>query len=480
MSKNKMKEFGDYQTPIELATEILNYLKGSMEIPKTILEPTCGLGSFIKSARKVFPNATILGFDINKEYLNTLRSDLISEKDNDNIRLNVQNFFEANWADYFKNFNPPILVIGNPPWITSSEMSVIKGDNLPEKSNTKNLAGIEAMTGKSNFDISEWMIMNLSRALNNFKGALAMLCKVSVARKVFSYLIKENSNLNSCKIFLIDAKKYFDANVDACLLFVKFNDSQMNNMTCKVFNGFNDEMMQEIGFDSDILIANVKYHEKWKHLEGKSDYTWRSGIKHDASKVMELIKVGDKYYNCNGDEVQIESTYLYPMLKSSDLVNGNVEQTEKWMIVPQKKIGEETSIIKTVAPLTWNYLKKHSEKLNKRKSSIYKGKPRFSIFGVGDYTFRPWKIALSGFYKTINFHLISPIQGKPVVFDDTCYFLSIDQQQEAVFLSTLLKKDCVKEFFQSFIFWDSKRPITKMILKKLSIEKLIADHEKFS
>ena len=72
----------------------------------------------------------------------------------------------------------------------------------------------------------------------------------------------------------------------------------------------------------------------------------------------------------------------------------------------QRKIHDETNIIREQAPQTWNYLLHHAAQLDQRKSSIYKGKPRFSIFGVGDYTFAPWKVAISGLYKTIHFAVI--------------------------------------------------------------------------
>ncbi len=470
---NTVEQFGDYQTPIELANKILAYLKNNIEIPELILEPTCGVGAFIKAARKVFPKTRIIGLDINATYLKKLEMDLIKEENHSKINLRIRNFFEVNWNEYFKTFKAPILVIGNPPWITSSKMSVINGKNLPNKSNIKKFPGIEALTGKSNFDISEWMIMQLLFALNEIGGNLAMLCKLSVARELYRCFQFENLKIKSCKIFLIDVRKYFNADVDACLFFVSFNGGKRNPINCEVFNGLNDNIIQEIGFKKNNLIARVNWYEKWKHLEGKSRYTWRSGIKHDASNVMELIEKEDAYHNGYGDEVKIESTYLYPMFKSSDLAKEEVEINKRWMIVTQKKIGEDTSIIKEEAPLTWKYLIKHSEKLDKRKSSIYKGKPRFSVFGVGDYTFKPWKIAISGFYKSLEFHLIPPFHEKPVVFDDTCYFLSTSEEKEAILLLNLLKQERVKEFYQSFIFWDAKRPITKNILKKLYIEKLI-------
>ena len=33
--------------------------------------------------------------------------------------------------------------------------------------------------------------------------------------------------------------------------------------------------------------------------------------------------------------------------------------------------------------------------LDNRKSSIYNKRPRFSIFGIGDYSFSKWKVAIS-------------------------------------------------------------------------------------
>ena len=46
----KKNEFGDFQTPIELAKEIVEFLKARGVSPCAVLEPTCGLGSFLVSS----------------------------------------------------------------------------------------------------------------------------------------------------------------------------------------------------------------------------------------------------------------------------------------------------------------------------------------------------------------------------------------------------------------------------------------------
>ncbi len=68
-----VKEFGDFQTPRELAFEVCLLLSRLNLKPETIIEPTCGLGSFVSAAHKVFHSAKISGFEISKHYITQTR-----------------------------------------------------------------------------------------------------------------------------------------------------------------------------------------------------------------------------------------------------------------------------------------------------------------------------------------------------------------------------------------------------------------------
>jgi hypothetical protein len=142
------------------------------------------------------------------------------------------------------------------------------------------------------------------------------------------------------------------------------------------------------------------------------------------------------------------------------------------MLVTQRSIGEDTSTIEDTAPRTWDYLLRHAELLDRRASSIYRGRPRFSIFGVGDYTFTPWKVAISGFYKRLAFQLLGPIEGRPVVLDDTCYVLPCASEEQARTVCEMLNSEAAQRFLSAFVFWDSKRPITIALLQRLDLVKL--------
>ncbi len=468
-------EFGDFQTPDELATKIVNHLKQLGILPASIIEPTCGTGSFILASLNTYSDANILGFDINSSYLNILLEELKQRDVSKSVKLQQADFFKVDWSKQIKELPKPVLVLGNPPWVTSSEIGTLRGTNVPVKNNIYSYQGLDAVTGKSNFDISEWMIIELLKALDGHSGTLAMLCKVGVARKVLMYAKKGEIAVFSSKMYLIDAKEYFGASVEACLFICNLKPDS-HRYYCQVYQNFDSNSpIQEIGYVDEKLVTNIPLYEKWKHLLGKSTYVWRSGIKHDCVKVMELRKKENWFLNGFGEIVSIEDDYLYPMLKSSDLANNRINDIERWMIVTQKSIGEDTSTIQQKGPLTWKYLEKYAHLLDSRASSIYQNRPQYSVFGVGSYTFSPWKVAISGFYKELKFRLIEPFEKKPVVFDDTCYFISAKSLAEAAILHSLMDHPITQEFYHSFIYWDAKRPITKEILQQLDLKKLFAE-----
>jgi hypothetical protein len=367
----------------------------------------------------------------------------------------------------------PLLIIGNPPWVTNAELSVIGSSNVPNKSNYQNLNGLEALTGKSNFDISEWMLTRELEWISGRNRTLAMLCKTSVARKILLYAWRQKLSLDSADIYSIDASRHFGVSVDACLIVAR-GEKRTHEFTCRIHKSLEqDEPYTILGYTGKYLVADMDAFRRREEFLGRSIYKWRSGIKHDCTKVMELTKQDGGYRNGLGEWVDIESDYLYPMLKGSQLANGVNENSNLWMLITQHHPGEDTQLIRNVAPKTWEYLTEHCELLDQRGSLIYKNRPRFSIFGVGDYSFAMWKVAISGFYKNLDFKLVGPREDKPVVLDDTCYLVGCRSKKEAELLCRIYNSDIAKDFYTAFVFWDEKRPITISILQRLNVVKLI-------
>ena len=462
-------EFGDFQTPSTLASVATNLLARLGIQPRSIVEPTCGKGSFLAAAATCFPQASsVIGVDINQAHLSVARA----VTDSARVELRQGDFFRFDWQSIITDAGEPWLVIGNPPWVTSAELGAIASDNLPEKSNFQGRLGIEAITGKSNFDISEWMLLRYLDWLKGHTGTIAVLCKTAVARKILLHIWKRDVPVQSIRIYKIDALADFGAAVDACFFVIELHP-QSHTLKCEVFNGLEDSVPASIlGFLDGHIISDVEAFTRQRDLLGQENhYVWRSGIKHDCSKVMELVPSDEGYVNGLDEIETLEDTFLLPMLKSSDIGNGRVH-CRYVMLVTQQTVGEDTCHICRDAPKTWSYLQRHSALLDKRGSVIYKNKPSFSIFGVGPYSFAPWKVAISGFYKTLKFVKVGPFSERPVVFDDTVYFLPCWSEDEASFIESLLMSDHSQEFFGSMVHWDEKRPITVELLKRLSIRTL--------
>ena len=69
--------------------------------------------------------------------------------------------------------------------------------------------------------------------------------------------------------------------------------------------------------------------------------------------------------------------------------------------------GDDTgAALATSAEAAWAYLRAHSEAFARRKSSVYRGRPEFAMFGVGPYSFSAWKVAVSGLHKAPVFHVV--------------------------------------------------------------------------
>ena len=467
MRKNSkdQRQFGDFQTPLSLAQAAVGALRRQNVAPRSVIEPTCGEGAFLLAAIEAFPNAErFVGVDLNAQHLSVL------SHQTKRVELIHADFFRHDWDALLADLPQPILILGNPPWVTSSELSSLQSANIPTKSNFQRRRGYDAITGKSNFDISEWMLLQYLRWLTDRSGSIAVLCKTAVARKILLHAWKHELPVTRSALFGIDAQKHFGASVDACLLVMEMAQGE-RCVDCAVYEALDSvNPAQMIGYYDDIVVSNVVHYQKWRNLEGADPaYTWRSGIKHDCSKVMELERDGDCYRNALGESVVLENDYVYPMLKSSDIGNGEIRYGRKHMLVTQKYVGEDTDAIRIAAPQAWRYLQSHRELFEKRGSAIYRNRPSYSIFGVGDYAFSNWKVAISGFYKQLSFQIIEPLGGKAVLFDDTAYFLPCWSEAEARFIAGLLNSEPARQFLESMIFWSDKRPITAAILRRLDL-----------
>ncbi len=488
VSESDRREYGDFQTNQFLAQKVVDYTFSKANDFEFVLEPTCGKGNFLLAAIKQSKKLKkVVGVEIYQPYVWETKFKIleyfISVKENTKPEIDIihANAFEFSYEDLANSTQDlKTLIIGNPPWVTNSELGSIDSKNLPQKSNFKKHSGFEAITGKGNFDIGEYISLIMLKCFNNHNGAFAFLIKNSVVKNLIydqkqnKFRIGQTENLN------IDSKKEFNVSVNACLFLTHLNCEP--ELTCTAFDFYTKEKLTTFGWYKGKFVYSVQDYDESSIVDGKSTFVWRSGIKHDCSKVMELEQVNGHFKNALGEKINLENNLTYGLLKSSDLKEDKTNSYRKLTIITQKKIGQKTKYIKDKYPLTYNYLTSHIEYFDKRKSSIYKDKPSFSIFGIGDYSFAPYKVAISGLYKSTHFTLVSPFNSKPIMLDDTCYFIGFENLKMAEIAHYLVNSELVQKFLKSIIFSDSKRSINKDILMRIDFARAFesTDYEQAS
>jgi len=473
------RAYGDFQTNENLSSQVTEYISSKQTNFEFILEPTCGKGNFIIASLKQFDTIKrIVGVEIYLPYVWETKFKILSHfiKNNIKNKPNIDIFHQNAFVFPYKNIakqtqHLKTLIIGNPPWVTNSELGTIDSDNLPKKSNFKKHSGFDAITGKGNFDIGEYISIIMLNCFHKHSGIFSFLIKNSVVKNIICDQKSNNFRIANAEKLNIDAKKEFNVSVNASLFITELN--QEPELTCIEYDFYSHKQITIFGWHKNKFVNSKDDYHLASVIDGKSFFTWRSGIKHDCSKIMEFESANDHFINGYNIDFNLENDLVYGLLKSSDLKERQTNKYRKQTIITQRKIGQDTKYIERKYPLTYDYLNINRAYFDKRKSSIYNGKPRFSIFGVGDYSFKPYKVAISGMYKTTHFTLVTTDKnGKPIMLDDTCYFIGFDDFQNAKIAHYLVNSDLVQQFLKSIIFTDSKRAINKDILMRIDLGKV--------
>lgn len=469
MSADKHSEYvrGDFQTPSELASKVWSTLDWLDDV-RTVVEPTVGTGAFLETAPEQLLECSWRCLDVDPEYVENAQAVAGSRGFRD-ARIEQADAFDLR-AEFFEDLDPdqPLLAIGNPPWVTSAGQGRFAVRNLPKKSNAQfGLAGLDAMTGKANFDIAEAVLLKLLEAVAAFRDVrIAFLIKRSVAMKLSRHLLGSAAELSFAAI---DAAVHFGVSVDAGLLVARFvSDGKLLATDVKIAPQLGAPTSRHAGFRAGRFVEDLDAHSESAHLEAAEPVPWRQGVKHDAAKILELIPDDGILRNGLGEVVTIEQEVLCPLYKSSDVANGR--EPRRLFPLFQFDLSGPVGDLHVRWPLLADYLARHEGAFEARRSRIYAGKPPFSIFGVGWYTVAPWKVAVSGLYPTRKFRVLGPSRGgRPSLVDDTCYLLPFRDEAAARTVAVHLNEDGPQKLLKSLMDLGAKRPITKALLSRIEI-----------
>lgn len=508
--------YGDFQTPPQLVAAVLDRLGPVGRRWPRVLEPTCGQGNFVAGLLTgADPPREIIGIEIQGDYVREARRRVAHLLDGSGgtgsaaaaaaepaggtetvpapgsaraparVHLCEADFFQLDLRrDLAWEERGPLLVVGNPPWVTAAELGARGHANGPARANVKGLTGLEALTGSANFDLAEAVWLKLLRELAGEPVAIALLCKLQVARNVLEYARRTGYPVRRAAVYRVDGRKWFGASTEACLLVVEtagegtagraLGPPAGERVPWEPIPFFSSvdgaEAEGAMGFARGSLVADAAAYARAAFADGTSRLEWRQGIKHDAAPVMELTVGPDGYRNGLGERVDVEPEWVYPLCKGADLQRDDPLEAGRALIVTQHQLDDDTRELERRAPRLWAYLTAHRDRFRARRSSIYRGRPDFALFGVGPYAFAPYKVAVASLHRPVRFRVLGPVDGRPVLLDDTCYFVPCSSEEEARRLAALLNSPPAMDLVRALVFPGSKRAVTKALLQRIDVE----------
>src|SRR4051794_11246788 len=133
-------DLGDFQTPPALVAAVLDRLGPVGSRWPRVLEPTCGRGNFLAGLLALDPPPReIHGGEIQAGHLADARDAVRDAPDSVRVGLTEASVFDLDLTGGALGWRHggPLLVVGNPPWVTNSALGALGSGNRPGRVNLK-------------------------------------------------------------------------------------------------------------------------------------------------------------------------------------------------------------------------------------------------------------------------------------------------------------------------------------------------------
>jgi hypothetical protein len=172
-------------------------------------------------------------------------------------------------------------------------------------------------------------------------------------------------------------------------------------------------------------------------------------------------------------EVELEARYLYPLLKGQDVTAWRATPSAHLLFVQDvaTRRGLAQSILAGTRVLRW--LERHEAHLRQRAAyqRYYQPNrdPFWSMFDVGDYTIKPWKVVWPRIARRLEAAIVSSVDGQLVLPQETFSYIGLGDQMEAHYVCGVLNSTPFRLAVSSFSQTGGKSFGTPGILDKVRI-----------
>lgn len=391
------------------------------------------------------------------------------------------------------------LVAGNPPWVKWGNLPRQYAEFIKPICDRMDIFSEDAWVGGIQSDISTVVTYHALERFVKYGGSLAFLITGTVFKNESSqgfrrwklYSDKGDEPMTVEMVEDYASLRPFEGVANwPTLLLIRRNDKQtkyplryrryLNIGTKKTLQKLsNYEDLQAmpvpgtdagpwlVGTDSELVV--------WSNLfsaEGESAYRARKGVTTDANGIFfvtmqatsdpKLVYITNDPHNGRRRDIiaksaLVERDDVFPLLRGRDVQRFSARlQRAQCIIVPQRGMfGDEK--LPSTRPRLFKFLSMFRKILEQRSSycRFQKGKPFWSVWSTGEYTFAPYKVVwkeMSG-NSFVAAYVDSSAFGneaKVVIPDHKVYFVPLETENEAAYLTAFLNSRIVANAINAY------------------------------
>jgi hypothetical protein len=412
LSSSIRMQQGIFFTKQHIVQEIITNI--ALENVTSIVDTCAGAGDFLIPLALNYPDIRFYGIEKNPTVYSVTKQFIAQQK-----ITNIHYFQGDVLLDEFE-IPECDLYLGNPPFVHHSILPQEYREKIIPlwKRYSVKQKGFELLLGSSRSDIAQLIFhYSIERYLRN-NGKFTVILPNSLLKGKASCDFREFNNLNINEITDISGKKAFEDTDRAC-----FYISGTKSGKTKFPIPYHQDNETKLLYRSNNLLIAAED----KQVLGKCSYTARQGINTLGANSIFFFK----------KQPPFASPLLKPLLKSSD-VNPFHYNKSYWVLLPYTDNGALISEndLQLHYPIAYNYLLKHKDVLQNRKSRFIK-QCWYALFGIGQYTFTKYKVVWRGLgAKALQACVVTDGIPNQAMH---CYF-STNNHDEAHYLCSILNQ----------------------------------------
>jgi SAM-dependent methyltransferase len=516
ISAELRRHLGEYYTPRGVAELAIDEL--DPDAAETVLDPGCGSGAFLsvcveRKRRALADEApaaavdaitdTVFGIDLNPvavrgaklSYLGALLP-LLGEGDVDKIELPVflTDALGLTRDDTLSLGGRPIdltvdHLVGNPPWLTWGALSESVRDawreTYVERLGLLQQSGVEARLGHANDDVSVPFVWACIHRYLAPDGDAAFVLKRGLTKGPAGRLFRAG-RVGDRPVAVRHVHDFtdlrpFGGDVDVGAAVYTLNTGTDTSFpvpvtawtsrggspdyaTVDALRAATDREATEFVPVSDDPASSWVRADAEDRALGECSHRIRHGLKDDAKEVFSVDRE-------RLDD--LEPDHVYPYLRSKHIVKYGLFGHDLHLVPLSSANEDNTAELRRETPATYDYLEANRAALEARSSSWLESGTFYNLFGLGTYTWSPYKVVWCRLGYKPHFAVVSTVEDddigeKPVVPGDHCMFIPTDDEYEAHFLCALLNSTPYQRCLDGLTD-GGKSGLSKTVVSQLSL-----------